>query len=250
MKILVADDTKIITDLLNTYLTRKGHTIEIAENGLQAKKMIKENNYDVAFIDHNMPEMTGMELVKFIKENKIRTKTVILTGYSGMQDFFAKSVGVDEYLSKPCELEDIDKIINKFSSEIAAPSRRKKILIVDDEAHVVKLMEFRLKANGYDVITASNGVECIEKIMAAKPDLILLDVMMPEMDGYSTLITLKELRQSSEGDESIPKIPVLILSACAGEEIRSLLETEEISGYLTKPFSAEELLAKIKEILN
>jgi CheY-like chemotaxis protein len=269
MKILIADDTPEIVSLMQTFLKKKSHEVDIADNGKQALAMIIKNKYDLVFMDHNMPEMTGLELVKFIKANNIPTKTVILTGYSGMKDFFAKSVGADEYLSKPCELEEISAILEKYDQagkpEINKPVADKmgsalssfardntsligkKIMVVDDEPHIVKLIEVRLKANGYQVVTASNGKECLDKILDFNPDLIVLDVMMPVLDGYSTIIAMREMRLADE--DNYPHIPVLVLSARLDNVIKELLETEDIKGYLTKPFKSEELLAKIEEIL-
>lgn len=268
MKILIADDTPEIVSLMRAFLQKKLHEVDIADNGKQALDMIVKNKYDMAFMDHNMPEMTGLELVKFIKANNIPTKTVIFTGYSGMKDFFAKSVGADEYLSKPCELNDITAIIEKYdkknyqineSAAIKVDSNPqslepkinltagKRIMVVDDEPHIVKLIQVRLQANGYQVQTASNGKECLDKILDFNPDLIVLDVMMPVMDGYSMIIAMRELR--FDEDNNFPNVPVLILSARVDNVIKEFMEKEEIKGYLTKPFKAEDLLEKIEEIL-
>jgi len=264
MKILIADDTPGIVSLMQAFLRKKSHDVDIAENGKQALAMIINNNYDIAFMDHNMPEMTGLELVKYIKANNIQTKTVILTGYSGMKDFFAKSLGADEYLSKPCELEDIAAILEKYNKGVNPPivekivaeppvvkqdsiaANGKKIMLVDDEPNIIKLIQLRLKANGYRVETAYNGKECLDKIPAFQPDLILLDVMMPVMDGYSTIIAMREMRLAA--DDTVPPIPVLVLSARVDNVIKEFMEKEEIRGYITKPFKAEYLLKKIEEI--
>jgi len=114
MKILVADDNKDFTDILKIFLEKKGHTVTVATDGSEALGYIKSDVYDLAFVDHNMPEITGIELIKFAKKNAIRTKMIILTGYPSMRDFFAKSVGADGYLNKPCNLEDVEKIVNKY----------------------------------------------------------------------------------------------------------------------------------------
>ncbi|HAJ57473.1 MAG TPA: hypothetical protein DCL35_06860 [Candidatus Omnitrophica bacterium] len=115
MHILVVDDKKEIVDLLETFLKRRGHDVDTASDGKAASELLTKNNYDIAFFDHNMPEMTGLELVKFVKANNLKTKTVILTGYPTMKDFLAKSVGADEYLNKPCQLSDVDNIVKKYS---------------------------------------------------------------------------------------------------------------------------------------
>ena len=248
MNILIADDTREITSLLKTFLQKKGHKTDVAEDGKQALEMIKTSKYDLAFFDHNMPEMTGMELVKFIKQNNIKTKTVILSGYSDMQDSFAKIIGADDYLSKPCRLEDIEVIIEKYAPKDTSniEVKKKKILVADDEAHIAKLIKARLEANGYDVLTVANGKECLENIDSFKPDLVLLDVMMPIMDGYAVIAAMKE---QLSGDDSNVKIPVVVLSAFADEKIKKFMQEQDIRGYVTKPFKAEELLAKIEEIL-
>ncbi len=115
MYILVADDKKEIVDLLELFLKKKGHQVDIASDGKAASELLLKNNYDLAFFDHNMPEMTGLELVKLVKANNLKTKTVILTGYPTMKDFLAKSVGANEYLNKPCQLKEIDDILTKYS---------------------------------------------------------------------------------------------------------------------------------------
>ncbi|MBI4115893.1 MAG: response regulator [Candidatus Omnitrophica bacterium] len=116
MRILIADDEKEIVAFLKEALSAEGHMVDTALDGKKALDLIKQNRHDVIFVDHNMPEKTGLELVKYIKENKLRVRTVMMTGYPLMKDFFAKSAGADEYLAKPFKLEDVDCIINKYSN--------------------------------------------------------------------------------------------------------------------------------------
>lgn len=93
-----------------------------------------------------------------------------------------------------------------------------KILVVDDEPHIVMMIKSRLKANNYDVITANDGQECLKKLVSEKPDLLLLDIMMPIMDGYSVLVAIKEMREMID---DMPRIPVIILTAVAEPRIKS-----------------------------
>jgi CheY-like chemotaxis protein len=122
---------------------------------------------------------------------------------------------------------------------------KKRILVVDDEPHIIKLLESRLKAHNYEVITARDGEECLKKLVSEKPNLVILDIMMPKMDGYSTLIAMREMREVTE---ELPKIPVIVLSARADSRVRELVEREEIEGYILKPFKADQLLEEIKKI--
>lgn len=118
----------------------------------------------------------------------------------------------------------------------------KKILIVDDEKDLVEILTFRLEAAGYDVVSAQNGQEGLEKAKSEKPDLVLLDVMMPKMDGYQVCRALKL-------DGKYKKVPIIILTAKVEEGDKRTGETVGADGYITKPFDSGELLAKIKELI-
>ncbi len=123
---------------------------------------------------------------------------------------------------------------------------QKKILAVDDDPHILILVKTRLQANGYEVVTAVDGEECIQKLLSEKPDLLILDVMLPKMDGYNVLITLKEMRMLGK---NIPKVPVIMLTARGEPRIRELIEKEDIKAYILKPFYSKELLETIKKII-
>ncbi|NQT22230.1 MAG: response regulator [Candidatus Omnitrophica bacterium] len=116
MKILVADDEAGFAEILKDRLSIKGCIVEIALNGKQALDLIKSNLYDLVFLDHNMPELTGIELTKYIRENSLKTKIVIVTAYPEIEDFFAKALGADEYLTKPVKIKDVENIIDKYLS--------------------------------------------------------------------------------------------------------------------------------------
>ena len=114
-RILIADDEERVVKSIRSFLEKRGVYVNFAFDGKQALDLIKKNVYDIAFLDHNMPELTGLELIKFIKQNKPKMKTIMISGYPGMREFFAKAVGADEYLTKPCSLKDIERIVDKYS---------------------------------------------------------------------------------------------------------------------------------------
>ena len=117
-----------------------------------------------------------------------------------------------------------------------------RILVVDDEPEAVELVEFNLKQSGYAVITATDGAEALKKARAQTPDLIVLDVMLPEMDGFEICKTLRL-------EPSTSQTPILMLTAKAAEIDRVLGLELGADDYLTKPFSPRELLLRIKKIL-
>jgi two-component system phosphate regulon response regulator PhoB len=119
---------------------------------------------------------------------------------------------------------------------------RSKILIVDDEPEAVELIEFNIKQAGFDVLTASDGAEALKKARSALPNLIVLDLMLPEIDG---LEVCKMLRR----DPATAAIPIVMVTAKAAEIDRILGLELGADDYLTKPFSPRELVLRIKNIL-
>lgn len=113
-----------------------------------------------------------------------------------------------------------------------------RVLIVDDEERIVNFLRAKLKASGYDTLTAKNGYEALELAQAEEPDLIVLDILMPGIDGFDTL---RELRQFSS-------VPVIILSARGedADKIKGL--TLGADDYLPKPFNPDELVARIEAV--
>ena len=115
----------------------------------------------------------------------------------------------------------------------------KTILIADDEQQLALALKIRLQANSYRVVTAHDGAQALELVAKEQPDLIILDVMMPVMDGYSCL---KEL-QNRFGRGTIP---VIILTA--RDRMKDLFELEGIADYVIKPFDYEDLLVRIDRV--
>ena len=120
----------------------------------------------------------------------------------------------------------------------------KKILVVDDEPDILDFVTLRLKSWGYEVITASDGQKAVALVGAQMPDLILLDVMMPNKDGYATCNEIKS-------EESTSRIPIILFTAKPQqkERLKSNYEFIAADDYILKPFEPEDLLAKIKKFI-
>jgi DNA-binding response OmpR family regulator len=114
---------------------------------------------------------------------------------------------------------------------------KKRILVVDDEKKLTELLVQRLKANGYDAVGVYNGLEALTEIKKNRPDLIILDLGMPDMDGYTMV---KELHR----EERNQSIPILVMTA--RKRMRELMEVEGIGDFLTKPFASGELLSRVE----
>jgi len=114
-----------------------------------------------------------------------------------------------------------------------------KILVVDDEALLVKGIRFNLQNEGYEVITGSNGLEAVEQVQSQNPDLVVLDVMMPEMDGLTACSKIREFSN----------VPIIMLTAKTDDMDKLLGFDHGVDDYLTKPFNILELKARIRALL-
>ncbi len=115
MKILICEDEAEVAEILKKYLKYKGFDADHAINGRIALELIKSRDYGIIFLDINMPELTGIEILKYMKENRIKSKVIILTGYPGVDSDFCISLGADKYLEKPVNLELIGEIVDKYT---------------------------------------------------------------------------------------------------------------------------------------
>lgn len=116
----------------------------------------------------------------------------------------------------------------------------KKILVVDDDENFLRFISFNLREAGYETITASNGVDGFNKAVNENPDIILLDIMMPFEDGYSTLVKLKKSHKTKT-------IPVIMITA--KNKVQDICEAQGTEGYIVKPVTFNVVQEKIKKVL-
>ncbi|MFN2147208.1 MAG: response regulator transcription factor [Anaerolineales bacterium] len=119
------------------------------------------------------------------------------------------------------------------------PSRRRKVLVVDDEPRMIRFIRLNLEHDGFEVYEATRGTEALEKLRDQMPDLVLLDVMMPDLDGFETLRLIRE----------ISNVPVIMLTAKGEEDDRVRGLELGADDYVTKPFSPRELVSRVRAVL-
>jgi two-component system alkaline phosphatase synthesis response regulator PhoP/two-component system response regulator VicR len=119
--------------------------------------------------------------------------------------------------------------------------RKRKILVVDDQKHIVRLVQVTLERAGYEVVCAYDGLEALEQVAKERPEMVVLDVMMPRMDGFEVL-------QRLQADPSLQTIPVIMLTAKAQDADIFKGWSQGVSSYLVKPFNPRELLTFVQRI--
>ncbi len=125
---------------------------------------------------------------------------------------------------------------------MAEENGKKKILLVDDDLHIQRIVSFKLLKRGYDVTCVMNGVQALASVEENIPDLIILDIMMPEMDGY-------EFNRRLKSNKEYKNIPVFVLTAKGQVVDRNLAYSIGVTDYITKPFSPKKILEKVEEFL-
>ncbi|MCD6362950.1 MAG: response regulator [Synergistetes bacterium] len=258
-KIIVAEDESKIQIVIRSALEKYGYEVLIAKDGLEALNLIRENPDAVALItDISMPNMTGLELVEEVRKNGPNPEipVLVLSAYHSKDNVLkAKELKVNEFIAKPFPLKELIVRVNRMlgkelpqekpkvkREEKKYTGSTKKILVVDDSKMILKMAEATLRKAGFNVITAENGKQGFLKATAEKPDLILTDIMMPEMDG---LTLCEELRKNPQTKD----IPILIIST-KGQK-KDVIEALQrgATGYIVKPFSPKDLATRVWKTL-
>lgn len=120
---------------------------------------------------------------------------------------------------------------------------KKSVLLVDDDTDLVKMLKLRIEADGYEFMCAEDGEKMLKVMKMKRPDVVLLDIMLPNMDGYSAL---REMRK----EEEFKDIPVIVLTAKEKKKVGDLFALENVAFFVEKPFEANDLLQKIRSTLN
>lgn len=255
VRVLVVDDHPNTASTLARAIAQLGSRVDVmwATSGEQALERTQGGPIDILITDMIMPEMTGLELIEKMQNHPggSPTFTYLITAYDvpGLR-VTAHRLKVNDVIIKPVRPEHICEITSQaldamqHSRPAARPALRKrqafKILIADDQPDNISLLIRYLQNEGYDFITAADGMSALNKIRDELPDLVLLDINMPKMDG---LAALEEIRS----DPAIDFIPVIILTAARldAADVQTGLNLGA-DDYVTKPFDRRELMARIR----
>jgi len=254
MRVLVVDDHPNTATTLARAISQIGPSIEVisATSGSQALDQVQDAAVDLLITDMMMPEMNGLELIEKLQSHPAGRPvyTILITAYDvpGLK-VSARRLKVNETIIKPIRpdllCETVRRVLKDWGGEKlpkqALESQQSfKILVADDQPDNITLLSRYLLNEGYSVVTAADGVETLEKTRTEMPDLILLDVNMPEKDGFEVL-------QEVRADPTIKHIPVIILTAARIDPVD--MQSGLYLGaddYVTKPFERRELMARIR----
>ena len=200
--ILVVDDDPVARDLLRRHLGRGGYRVEEAENGEEALRLARNFLPDAITLDVLMPQMDGWAVLSALKEDP-ELENIPVTMLSIVDDRrIGFTLGASEYLTKPIDREKLLAVL----ARICPDKNASRVLIIEDDAQARDLVRRTLEARDWSVAEAENGIVGLQRMNEAAPDLVLLDLMMPEMDGFEFLSHMRQ-------DERWRNIPVVVVTA-------------------------------------
>ena len=201
-KILVIDDDENAQDMMKRFLEKQNYVVIQARSGEEGLNLARKESPDLITLDVMMPEMDGWEVLTSLQSDEITKNipTIMLT--MANEPDLGFSLGATDYLTKPINWEALSGVLNKHQIEADSQS----ILIVEDDETTRNMLRKSLESNNFKVREAVNGKEGLEKVEKSKPGLVILDLMMPEMDGFEFS---EELRKNKDWID----IPVVVVTA-------------------------------------
>ena len=251
--ILIVEDNAFNMKLVRSLLKFGPYDILEAEDAETGLDLVQKHKPDLILMDIQLPGMDGLAATRIIKKDPALKDIPIiaLTGFAMEGDEQkARAAGCDGYITKPIDTRSFLKTVSDFLktdkgvglASTGQSAHRSKILIVDDEPLNVKLLAGKLPQDEYEIIRAYGGEEALEKVATEAPDLILLDIMMPDIDGY-------EVTRRVKSNPGTKHIPIILVTALDGKEDRVMGLETGAEEFLSKPVNTTELLARINSML-
>ncbi len=246
--ILIADDDPDILEGLTAVLETRPYKLVTARDGLECMEHIRAETPDLLILDMMMPRMDGFAVIKELRNDPkhaglpiiVLTTVVEDAAYRRYELETGLAMDVQGYIEKPAPPEEL---LKRVSAIVDQPH----ILVADDDPDILEALTTILESQRYTVITARDGQQCLDLARKRTPDLLILDLLMPRMDGFGVLRELQSVPAYKD-------LPVLVLTTVVEDASRRRYELEtgtdmKVLAYLQKPLSPEQLLRVVGEAL-
>jgi signal transduction histidine kinase/CheY-like chemotaxis protein len=237
--LLVIDDDPTVRDLLQRFLSKEGFQVVSASGGEEGLQLARELRPTVITLDVLMPSMDGWAVLTALKADPEVADIPVVMVTIAEDKNLGYALGAADYLTKPVDRDRLVAVLNKYRRE--GPSH--PVLIVEDDAATRELLRRMLEKEGWAVIEAEHGRAALERVVESQPALVLLDLIMPEMDGFEFVA---ELRKHAEWQT----LPVIVITA------KDLTHEDRLhlNGYVEKilqkgAYSREELLMQVRHLV-
>jgi CheY-like chemotaxis protein len=237
---LVIDDDPAVRDVLTRFLTREGFRVLAVDNGREGLRQAKHIQPDVITLDVMMPEVDGWATLNRLK-NDNKTAHIPVVMLTMVQDQgIGYALGANEYLTKPLERAKLVNTLKKYSSK---PTNQ-PIMVVEDDEVTREMVVRMLEKEGWKTIRAENGQAAVDRLGELRPELILLDLMMPIMDGFQFITEVRK-------HEDWRSIPIIVMTA---KEL-TVEDRQQLNGYVRQilqkgNYSQEQLLREVRSLVS
>ncbi|MCP9493351.1 MAG: response regulator [Pyrinomonadaceae bacterium MAG19_C2-C3] len=237
--VLVIDDDPAVRDLMKRFLVKEGFRAETASSGEEGLRLARQLQPSAITLDVMMPQMDGWDVLTQLKADPELSAIPVIMLTMVDEKSTGYTLGASEYMTKPVDREQLSAVLKKYRTDAQTCS----VLVIEDEASVREMLRISLEREGWSVCSAVNGRVGLELLAKQPPNLILLDLLMPEMDGFEFV---KELRQHPEWRS----IPVIVLTAKELTTKDRLRLSGRVEKILTKTeYSREEFLQEVRNIV-
>jgi DNA-binding response OmpR family regulator len=269
-KILIIEDEKALTDVLKTKLEKDGYSVLAAEDGKRGCEALGQYSPDLILLDIAMPQMDGYEVLQKLKNEGVKIPVIVISNSGQPVEIEkTKKLGAVDHLVKTefDPLEVVSKVRMHLGDRAESPKEDGKssikairpseadagvkpdtgirVLLVEDDAFLRSICSKKLVKEGFTVYEAVDGEMALGEVAQIKPDVILLDIILPAIDGFEVLTSIR-----SHADSLIKKTPIIMLSNLGqDDDIKKALEMGA-NDYLVKAhFTIEEIITKVRKVL-
>ncbi len=235
--VLVVDRDPDVASLIETYLAKRGYDVLTAHSAQAAAQLAAQHRPRAITLDVMLDDSDGFDLLQQLKGNPETADIPVLVLSVVCDEGKSMRLGAANYLEKPVNQKRLVDVIDGLVGSVASPL----VLVVDDDRGIVDSISRVLKAKGFAVMPAYDGKEAMAAVRRKRPHLMLLDLKMPEMDGYQVIQEIKT-------DPEMSDIPIVVMTAHRIDHSRMgiiAMAAEQVP----KPFSAEELVERVESLL-
>jgi len=255
-KVLIIEDDKDFLEPIKTVLEKNEFDVSTAMDGEQGLEKAEKEKPDFIILDIMLPKKDGYAVCHNIKDNELLSDipVLILTSLANKKDgkigaeLLAKGHNADGFLEKPV---DPQVLLEKVHEMIKDASEKKKeelkVLIIDDDPDFIAAVKIILEQNDYSVFVEYTGEDGLNAVKTLDPDIILLDVMLPNKDGYAVCKELKD-------DKKTKSVPVILMTSVGSkltesEYAKAIAVTHQADDYIEKPVDQKDLLKRIRKFI-
>jgi CheY-like chemotaxis protein len=246
--ILVVDDDPDILEGVTAVLESQPYRVGTARDGLECMELVRKETPDLLILDMLMPRMDGFAVIRELREDPqfaglpviVLTTVIEDAAYRRYELEVGTAMDVQDFIEKPIPPADL---LRRVAEIVDQPY----LLVAEDDPDVTEAVTTILRSEPYQVGTARDGQECIEMVRKRKPDLLILDLLMPRMDGFAVI-------REMQSDPALADVPILVMTTVVEDASRRRYELEtgrdlQVRAYLQKPILPDQLLKNVASIL-